>query len=168
MTAARSREIRCETAAHVLLHPSSVNDAHTSEATSGLLSRDHAIARLVQTHAGVCVHDLCRVLAAHLSLALPLSARLVLIERLRRSMRQVIDEEVTPYRPTGSDPHIEWLRRHRWPVTKATYVLAMYEGDARFELEPEIVAAVPAHLPGPLPQSRRDWVAQLHKDMGVR
>jgi hypothetical protein len=145
-----------------------VNDAHTSEATPGPLSRDHAIARLVQTQAGVCVHDLCRVLAAHLGLVLPLSARLVLVERLRRSMRQVIDDEVTAYCPTGSDPHIEWLHRHRWPVTKSTYVLAMYEGDARFELEPEIVAAVPAHLPGPLPQSRKDWVAQLHKDMGVR
>ena len=47
-------------------------------------------------------------------------------------------------------------------------VLAMYDGDARFELEPEIIAAVPAHLPGPLPRSRKDWVGQLHKDMGVR
>ena len=151
-----------------MLHPSSVNDAHTPEATAGSLSRDHVIARLVRTHAGVCVHDLCSVLAANLGLALPLSARLVLVEQVRRAMRQVIDEEVTPYRPTASDPHIEWLHQQRWPVTKATYVLAMYEGDARFELEPEIIAAVPAHLPGHLPQSRKDWVAQLHKDLGIR
>jgi hypothetical protein len=142
-----------------------VEDGHTPDATP---SRDLAIARLVRTHAGACVHDLCRVLAADVGVALPLSARLMLVERVRRAMRQVIDDELTPYHPTGSDPHIEWLHRHRWPVTKATYVLAMYEGDARFELEPEIVAAVPAHLPGPLPQSRKDWVAQLHKDMDIR
>ena len=151
-----------------MLHSSCVNNAHTPAATPDPTSRDHAIARLVHTHAGACVQDLCRVLAAEMSLALPLSARLMLVERVRRAMRLVIDDEVTPYRPTGPDPHIEWLHRNRWPVTKATYVLAMYDGDARFELEPEIIAAVPAHLPGPLPLSRKDWVAQLHKDMGVR
>jgi hypothetical protein len=145
-----------------------VNNAHTPAATTDPTLRDHAIARLVHTHAGACVQDLCRVLAAEMSLALPLSARLVLIDRVRRAMRQVLDGEGTPHRPVESDPHIEWLHRNRWPVTKATYVLAMYDGDAHFELEPEIIAAVPAHLPGPLPQSRKDWVAQLHKDMGVR
>ncbi len=121
------------------------------------------------THTPVPASRTCVVSSPReMGLALPLSARLMLVERVRRAMRPVIDDEGTPYRPTGSDPHIEWLHRHRWPVTKATYVLAMYDGDARFELEPEIIAAVPAHLPGPLPQSRKDWVAQLHKDMGVR
>ena len=151
-----------------LAAPSCVNDARTPGDTPPPSLRDHAIARLVHTHAGACVHDLCRVLATDMGLALPLSAGLLLVERVRRAMLLVIDDEVTPYRATGSDPHIEWLHRHRWPVTKATYVLAMYDGDARFELEPEIIAAVPAHIPGPLPQSRKDWVAQLHKDMCVR
>jgi hypothetical protein len=132
------------------------------------LSRDSEIARIVQTHANVCVDDLCRALATHLCIPLGLRGRHVLVERLRRAMLHVIDQELAPYRPTGSDPHIEWLIRQRWPVTKATYVLAIYEGDARFVLEPEIVAAVPEHLPGPLPRTRKDWVAQLHKDMWFR
>jgi hypothetical protein len=145
-----------------------VNDARTPDATPRPLSRDHAIGRLVRTHADVCVTDLCRVLATYLCFTLPLRARRVLVEWVARAMRQVIDEELTPSRPTGSDPHIEWLHRQGWPVTKATYVLAMYEGDAHCVLEPEIVAAVPEHLPGPLPRSRKDWVAQLHKDLCFR
>jgi len=57
-------------------------------------ARDRAIARLVRTHAGACVHDLCRVLTTDVGVALPLSAPLML-QRVRRVMQQVIEDEVT-------------------------------------------------------------------------
>jgi hypothetical protein len=141
-----------------------VNHARTPE-SSRPLSRDEQIARTVQEHADVCVDGLCRALATRLSIALPAQARSVLVDRLCRAIRQVLDDELAPYRSTGLDSHIDWLHRQRWPVTKATYVLAMHRGDAIFAFDPDVVAAIPEHVPGPLPRSRKEWVAQLHKDL---
>jgi len=141
-----------------------VNHARTPE-SSRPLSRDEQIVRTVQEHADVCVDGLCRALAEGLSIFLPPQARSVLVDRLRRVILQVMGEALAANGSTSPDPHIDWLHRQRWPVTKATYVLAMHGGDAVFALDPDVLAAIPEHVPGPLPRSRKEWVAQLHKDL---
>lgn len=53
-------------------------------------------------------------------------------------------------RATGTSARlIGFIRQHGWPLTKASYLRAMYSPeDPEFPLHPEDYAAIPADLPG--------------------
>jgi hypothetical protein len=59
--------------------------------------------------------------------------------------------------PTGSRALLGEIRRRGWPLTKASYVRAMYSPDIPpFPLEQGIAESVPDALPGKLPTSVLD------------
>lgn len=59
--------------------------------------------------------------------------------------------------PVDSDARLGLIRRLGWPLTKASYVKAMFSPyDPTFPLDAEVLASVPAGLPGKLPSSEMD------------
>ena len=63
----------------------------------------------------------------------------------------------SPKRPAVWDPVIDEIQRRGLPMTKSSYVRAMFApDDPEFPLDAEIEAAVPAEMPGRMPQELTD------------
>ena len=77
---------------------------------------------------------------------------------------------VDPWAIFGVSPDVLGLiERLGWPVTKASYVSAIFfPQDPEFPLDAEILARVPRELPGRMPRSLRDVDLGVPEPSGER